>query len=233
MISSDQSQPTVKHWITCFRNDEKRIYGNPCKSTVIVQWYLLLQKWKFFSNENLLSFLKRSWKIVHGDASLEELKMTIAHTCAFHFMKNSKEIVKKKLPVSNRKTEMWILSLLMNRGNMQDLERPVKLVVIMCSKFITPRVHLCIGTLNKLIKYFKANISDEAKEYIGTACVEAGSHPIHKKKSDYQSEEDFYMKCEVSPFKRHFSEIYQVQLASIENSDKFTLFTNVFCNYFK
>ena len=66
---------------------------------------------------------------------------------------------------------MWILSLLINRDNMQDLECPVKLVVIiMCSKFITPRVHLCIGTLNKLIKYFKANISDEAKEYIGTAC---------------------------------------------------------------
>ena len=26
MISSDQSQPTVKQWMTCFRNDEKRIY---------------------------------------------------------------------------------------------------------------------------------------------------------------------------------------------------------------
>ena len=87
----------------------------------------------------------------------------------------------------------------------------------MCSKFITPRVRLFISTLNKLIKDFKANISDEAREYIDTACVEAGSHAIHKKKSNYQLEEDFYIKCEVSPFKRHLSEIYQVQLASIEN----------------
>ena len=113
---------------------------------------------------------------------------------------------------------MWILSLLMNRDNVQDLERAVKLVVIiMCSKFITPLVRLCIGTLNKLIKDFKANISDEAKEYIDTTCVEVGSHAIHEKKSDYQPEEDFYMKCEVSPFKQNFLEIYQVQLASIEN----------------
>ena len=74
-----------------------------------------------------------------------------------------------------------------------------------------------MGTLSKLIKDFKANISDEAQQYIDTACVGAGSHTIHKKKSDYQSEEDFYIKCEVSPFKRHFSEIYQVQFSSLEN----------------
>ena len=46
-------------------------------------------------SENLLGFLKRSWKILHGDASLEELKMTMVHTCAFHLIKNSKEVVKK------------------------------------------------------------------------------------------------------------------------------------------
>ena len=27
MIPSDQSQPTVEHWMTCFCNGEKRIYG--------------------------------------------------------------------------------------------------------------------------------------------------------------------------------------------------------------
>ena len=65
---------------------------------------------------------------------------------------------------------MSILSLLMNGDNMQDLESAVKLVVIiMFSKIIATRVCLCIGTLKKLIKDFKANISDEAKEYIDTA----------------------------------------------------------------
>ena len=81
-----------------------------------------------FNNENLLGFLKRSWKIVHGDSSLEKLKMKIVHTCAFHFIKNSKEILKETLPVSNRKIGMWIPSLLMNRDNMQDLDPAVKLV---------------------------------------------------------------------------------------------------------
>ena len=88
--------------------------------------------------------------------------MTIVHTFVFHLMKNSKEIVKKTLPVSNRKIGMWILSLLMNRENMEDLESAVKLVVIiMCSKFATPQARLYIGTLNKLIKDFIANIWDE------------------------------------------------------------------------
>lgn len=87
---------------------------------------------------------------------------------------------KKTVPISNRKIGMSILSLLMNGDNMQDLESVVKLVVIiMCSKIIATRVCLCIGTLKKLIKDFKANISDEAKEYIDTAWVEAGSHAIH------------------------------------------------------
>ena len=27
MISSDQCKPTMKHWMKCFRNDEKWIYG--------------------------------------------------------------------------------------------------------------------------------------------------------------------------------------------------------------
>ena len=64
--------------------------------------------------------------------------MMIVHTCTFHFMMNSKEIVKRTLPASNRKIGMWILSLFMNRNNMQDLERAVKLIVIIiCSKFVT------------------------------------------------------------------------------------------------
>ena len=89
--------------------------------------------------------------------------MTIVHTCAFHFMMNSKEIVKRTLPVSSRKIGMWTLSLFMNRDNMQDLERAVKLIVIIiCSKFVTSRARLCIGTLNKLIKDFIANVWDEA-----------------------------------------------------------------------
>ena len=55
----------------------------------------VIKAMEVFNNENLLGFLKKSWKIVNCDASLEELKMTIVHTCAFHFMKNSNEIVKK------------------------------------------------------------------------------------------------------------------------------------------
>ena len=40
-------------------------------------------------------FLERSWRIVHGLASFKELQLTVIHTCAFHYMRKAKEIVKK------------------------------------------------------------------------------------------------------------------------------------------
>ena len=49
-----------------------------------------------FGNKTLSMFLERSWRIVHGLASFIGLQLTVIHTCAFHFMRNAKEIVKKK-----------------------------------------------------------------------------------------------------------------------------------------
>ena len=110
MISSDQTQPTVKHWVTCFRNDEKQIYGanklsQPLQINSDRAMVFVITAMEVFNNENLLGFLKISWKILHGHASVEELKITMVHTSAFHFMKNSKEIVKKHCQYQIGKSE--------------------------------------------------------------------------------------------------------------------------------
>ena len=62
---------------------------------------------------------------------------------------------------------MWMLSLLMNRKNMRDLESAIKLIIIVTSsKCLTDRVRLCIGTLSKVLKDFRADIFEETKKAI-------------------------------------------------------------------
>ena len=55
-----------------------------------------------FGNKTLSMFLERSWRIVHGLASFKGLQLTVIHTCAFHFMRNAKEIVKKNSADSSK-----------------------------------------------------------------------------------------------------------------------------------
>ena len=67
MISSDQFQSTVKHWKKCFRNDEKRIYGanklsQPLQINSDRAMVFVITAMEVLNNENLLGFLKRSWK---------------------------------------------------------------------------------------------------------------------------------------------------------------------------
>ena len=134
-------------------------------------------------------------------------------------MRNAKEIVKRTMKVGSRSAGMWMLSLLMNRENMRDLESAIKLIIIVtCSKYLTNRVRLCIGTLNKVLKDFRADIFEETKKAIENECSELTTDS-HKKKKGPDTEEDYYIKCEQSPFKIHFEKIYKNQLESIKKDD--------------
>ena len=176
-----------------------------------------------FNNETLVMFLERSWKILHGIATLKELQLTVIHTCAFHFMQNAKEIVKRTMKVGSRSAGMWMLSLLMNRENMRGLESAIKLIIVeTCSKYVTNHVRLCIGTLNKVLKDFRADIFEETKKKT-SAAIESKCSQLttdsHKKKKGPDTEEDYSIKCEHSPFKIHFEKIYKNQLESIMMND--------------
>ena len=140
MISSDQTQPTAEYWISRFRNGEKKIYGasrlsQPVQINSDRAMVFVVTAMRVFNNETLVMFLERSWKILPGIATLKELQLTVIHTCAFHFMRNAKEIVKRTMKVGSRSAGMWMLSLLMNRVNMRDLESAIKLIIVVtCSK---------------------------------------------------------------------------------------------------
>ena len=76
MISSDETQPTVQHQMSCFRNDEKRIYGasnlsQPVQINSDRAMVFIMTAMQVFNNETLPMFLERSWRIVHGLASIK------------------------------------------------------------------------------------------------------------------------------------------------------------------
>ena len=147
------------------------------------------------------------------------MQLTVIHTCAFYLMQNAKEIVKRTMKVGSKSAGMWMLSLLMNREYMCDLESAIKLIIVVtCSKFITNDVCLCIGTLNKVLKDFKADIFEKTKKVIENECSKFTTDS-HRKKKGSDTEQDYYNKCEHSPFQIHFEKIYKNQLESIEKGD--------------
>ena len=123
------------------------------------------------------------------------------------------------MKVGSRNGGMWMLSLLMNKKNIRDLERAIKLIIAeTCSNYLTNHVPLCIRTLNKILKDLKADILEEKKDAIENECSKL-TKDSHKKKKGPDTEEDHYIKCEHSPFKINFENIHINQLESIEKDD--------------
>ena len=65
MISSDQTQPTVQHWMSYFRNDEKRLYGasnlsQPVQINSDPAMVFTMTAMQVFNNKTLAMFLERS-----------------------------------------------------------------------------------------------------------------------------------------------------------------------------
>ena len=62
--------------------------------------------------------------------------------------------------------------MLMNKKNIRDLERAIKLIIAAtCSNYLTNHVPLCIRTLNKILKDLKADILEEKKMLSKTSAV--------------------------------------------------------------
>ena len=56
---------------------------------------------------------------MHGLVSFKELQLTVTHTCAFHFMHNAKEILKKTM-LNEARSDVDAISL----NEWRNYERP-------------------------------------------------------------------------------------------------------------
>ena len=175
MISSDQTLWSIGCHVLGMTKKKLRVasrLSQPVQINSDRAMVFVVTVMRVFNNETLVVFLDKSWKILHGTATLKELRLTGIHTCAFYFMRNAKEIVKRTMKVGSRSVGMSMLSLLMNRENIRDLESAIKLIIIVtCSNYLISRVRLCIGTLNKVLKDFKADIFEETTKPSKTSAV--------------------------------------------------------------
>ena len=134
------------------------------------------------------------------------------------------------MPSGARSVTMWMLSLLMNRETMKELENDVELIIIVtCSKHITDSVRSSVGKLNNVLKCFKDDISSEAKKYIETECSDSFLMAT-KQKQLPKSEEELHLKCDVSPFKIHFKQIFDEKLKLLSNEDVENFPNNKLCS---
>ena len=214
MISSDQTQPTIQYWLATFRNNEKMLYGSDKVSQPIQvnsdrAMGFILSALQVFNGETFHQFLQRAWRIVLGKAENSDLTLTIVHSCAFHFMRNSKDLVKKSFKTGSRAIGMWMLSLLMNTKTMEELNKAVLLIIwVTSSQQVTEEVRSCVSLLNKLLKDFRTAIDKKTKECITEECSNVSSEKKEKSVGAV-TEEEFVLLATNSPFKRHTNVIYQ------------------------
>ena len=226
MISSSQTQPTIQYWLSTFRNHEKAIYGadkisRPVQINSDRAMVFIVSALQIFNGESFQEFLKRTWKIVNGKAELGDLQKTIVHTCAFHYMRNVKDLVKTNYKAKGKSVGIWILSLLMNAETLQDIDDIVNLaIVVTSSKSTSKRFFSCVGTLNKRLRNFKADISAETKKSIeGVVSDVVTQQRKRKKETTSGTEEQLYHLSKDSPFKKHFSDLYTEQMEMIKKED--------------
>ena len=97
-----------------FRNDKKKINGasrfsQPVQINIDRAMVFVVTVMRVFNKETLVMFLEKCSKILHGIATLKESQLTVIHTCAFHFMRNAKGIIKRTMKVGSRSAGMWML----------------------------------------------------------------------------------------------------------------------------
>ena len=153
----------------------------------------------------MMTFLKRSWRIVTGSAREDDLHFTIVHTCAFHFIRNCRDIVKRCFTnKTSQVSAMWILSYLMNIGIKSDMDEFMRLITLLTrSKYVSDQVSSSQTAINKLLKNFKQGLGDEQQQGIQDS-VELVRTGKKEREPVVENEEDYYFLTPDSPFKLHY-----------------------------
>ena len=238
MVSSTHNQPAIQYWMSLFRNHEKQIYGinnlsQPIQINSDRALTFVITALQVFNGETLLKFLKRSWRIIHGEAMEDDLQLTIVHTCSFHLMRNGREIAKNcygsKGPRSNA---MWMISLLLNASDLKEMDTIFAMIVnITSSKKVDKKLKENVAVMNKKIENFRSTLTQkEMKTVLGDTTTTQVENEF--KKEDATSEEQTLMLSPKSPFKKHYFDIWKRLTKSVRDNDSVATSNSLFCQNF-
>lgn len=109
MLSESHSTMDIVHWINCFIEKYKQVYGygKPFPKPPVIHSdrataFLVAGIQIFNSDETMARYIERCWRIVKRLATPRDLELTVIHSCLGHFMKNikgnaSKDLTKKQV----------------------------------------------------------------------------------------------------------------------------------------
>ncbi len=119
MLSEKHDVPQIHHFLSCFQHSEKQVYGRsntsqPQQINTDFSMALILSVLKCYNTETLNDYLDRTWKILSGHGTNNDLKKTVLHVCLAHVMKNVKSKLKDHLSKRNLEFCMYFFGLLIN-----------------------------------------------------------------------------------------------------------------------
>ena len=230
MLSDSHTVPDVENWLRRFRHYEKEIYcarnlSMPIQINSDRSMVFILAALHVINNEELPDFLDRAWKIVNGQANTEELMKMNVHACAFHFMRDVKNVAKKHFNSKDCiRFAMWSCSLLMNANNMKSLEDIFSTLVRICHiKSPCDQLTSGIRSLNEYIETFDFNMKENGI-HVSTGDLEDVEVDFKDRR---RTEKDILEAAMTSPFRKHFQKLNRSEkekLASIETNETINIY---------
>ncbi|CAF1463253.1 unnamed protein product, partial [Rotaria sordida] len=119
MISSSHSLIDIIHWLELFKHHYSQIFvGKEFPKPKLIlsdrAQVFLCAALKVWNNEKMQDFLDRSYRIVNGDATNEDLKLTNIHACMAHVLIDTRRTINKFIIKEYREIAIWSIALLIN-----------------------------------------------------------------------------------------------------------------------
>ena len=109
-VTNKHDQFSIGDFLKMIHEREYRKYGettNPRMVMTDFSWAIILACLKQFCNESITDYLDRSYRLITGIATQNDLGKTLLHVCSSNMMKlNKKHAVGKKSPAGTKKSQV-------------------------------------------------------------------------------------------------------------------------------
>ena len=175
-ISSSHSTESICRGLMLLREKEKQIYSGKFSYPALVlvdnSLAMILACLQAFNNETLPKYVDRTFRIVRGKATEEDLKLTLIHVCYSHSMKWNKTMIEKlvqtRLSKQNREVSnffMYYFARLIESRRLDELSNLVKYgAVILKSKYLSQDVVKAVKAIESSINEYP-HVTENVNEF--------------------------------------------------------------------
>lgn len=148
MLSSDQSTPSIQHWLTCFSRDFFKMFNQhlqPQKVETDFSWAIIHGCVLAFCQNDVHMYLQRCLQVSEGK---QKCSFTVVHICAAHMIKIlCCKTSKVKCAKATKDLFLYSMALLQNATTLDEIQA---LLTDMCAVFTEETIRDCQKSLNNL-----------------------------------------------------------------------------------